>query len=62
MTQFIEGVTSTTVDLKKQEQREETGSGHANPTSTEAIEAVVQGLKNNYVTFKDRSRGAGLEQ
>lgn len=39
-----------------------TGSGQANPTSTEAVEAVVQGLKNNYLTFKDRSRGIRLEQ
>lgn len=36
--------------------------GQANPTSTEAVEAVVQGLKNNYVTFKDRSRGIRLER
>lgn len=49
------------VDLKKQEQRKQTGSGQANPTSTEAVEAVVQGLKNNYLTFKDRSRGISLE-
>lgn len=31
--------------------------GKANPTSTEAVEAVVQGLKNDYLTFRDRSRG-----
>lgn len=50
-------------DLRKQElKREETGSGQANPTSTEAVEAVVQGLKNNYLTFKDRSRGIRREQ
>lgn len=48
--------------MRKREQREETGSGQANPTSTEAVEAVVQGLENNYLTFKDRSRGIGLEQ
>ncbi len=53
-------MSSNQVDLKKQEQREETGSGQANPTSTEAVEAVVQGLKNNYLTFKDsKVEGSG---
>lgn len=59
-------MSSNHIESKKQEQRveggEETGSGQANPTSTEAVEEVVQGLKNNYLTFKDRSRGIRLEQ
>lgn len=56
-------MSSNHVDLKKQEQREETGSGQANPTSTEAVEAVVQGLKNNYLTFKDsKVEGSGLNR
>lgn len=50
------------VDPKKREWEEETGSGQANPTSTERVEAVAQGLKNNHVTFKDRSRGIRIEQ
>ena len=49
-------------DLTKRERREGTGSGQANPTSAEAVEAVVPGQKNNHLTFNDRSAGSRLEQ
>lgn len=47
-------------DLRKAEG----GERQANPTSAGAVEAAVQGLENNYSTFKDRRKGgdqAGTE-
>lgn len=38
----------------------ETG-GRAGPTSTEAAEAAVWGMRNNYLTFRDRRGGFSLE-
>lgn len=56
-----EGDSEEAKPCRCEESREETGSGgQANPTSTEAVEAMVQSLKNNYLTFKDR--GGGIEQ
>lgn len=49
--------------LERRRWLEERGGGQANPTSAEAVEAAVQGLKNNHLTFKDRSGGGiKLEQ
>lgn len=38
----------------------ETG-GRAGPTSTKAAEAAVWGMRNNYLTFRDRRGGFSLE-
>lgn len=35
--------------------------GRAGPTSTEAAEAAVWGMRNNYLTFRDRRGGFSLE-
>lgn len=33
----------------------------ADPTSTEAVEAAARGLRNDYLTFRDRRGGFSLE-
>lgn len=38
-----------------------TGGRGADPTSTEAVEAAARGLRNDYLTFRDRRGGFSLE-
>lgn len=52
-------MSSKHVDLKKLEQRKETGSGKSG--FLQALKQSRQwcrGSENNYLTFRDRSRGA----
>lgn len=49
------------IDLRIQESRKENRWTGADPTSTEAVEAAARGLRNDYLTFRDRRGGFSLE-
>lgn len=49
------GVTSRRVGFEENGSRgRKQAAGKRNPTSTEAVEAVVQGLKSDYLTFRQK--------